>query len=84
MYSFHCIVDIKLDELQFTSHNVELPVKKTLKQRDTRVPPMQVRSAMMSNSSDTQRGRTREPVQDLRHIVRVPLTSYATIKTFVD
>ncbi|KAJ7840202.1 hypothetical protein B0H14DRAFT_2512693 [Mycena olivaceomarginata] len=30
---------------------------------------MQVRSAMMSNSSDTQRGRTREPVQDLRHII---------------
>ncbi|KAJ7808035.1 hypothetical protein B0H14DRAFT_2609234 [Mycena olivaceomarginata] len=58
-----------LDDTLFTSHNVELPVKKTLKQRDTRVPPMQVRSAMISNSSDTQRGRTREPVQDLRHII---------------
>ncbi|KAJ7649297.1 hypothetical protein B0H17DRAFT_1338728 [Mycena rosella] len=59
---------VPLEDSVFTSRDVEpLPKKvKTLQQRDTRVPAMQARAIA---TEQPLRGRTREPMQDLRYII---------------
>ncbi|KAJ7624264.1 hypothetical protein DFH06DRAFT_754751 [Mycena polygramma] len=58
---------IPLEDTVFTSRDVELPVKKkSLQQRDSRVPTTQARPMQYQEPG---RGRTHEPSQDLRHII---------------
>ncbi|KAJ7462599.1 hypothetical protein FB451DRAFT_1180898 [Mycena latifolia] len=62
---------VVLQDTVFTSRKVDLPPNKAkaLYQRDTRVPVMHARPAVINNTPAPARGRTHGPSQDLRHII---------------
>ncbi|KAJ7088510.1 hypothetical protein B0H15DRAFT_1022499 [Mycena belliarum] len=62
---------VPLQDTVFTSRDVELPPRKikTLQQRDSRVPLMRSRPAVINTAAAPSRGRTHGPSQDLRHII---------------